>query len=77
MSPYTVMLCNFTRVLVKKQLESQKRQLGKTAVVGFHCVYGQKDNRIRTSWKLVKSRFLKNVYKLSIATRFHISLACL
>ena len=33
MSPYTIVLCEFTRVLVKKQLGSQQRQLGMTAVV--------------------------------------------
>ena len=35
MSPYTIVLRNFTRVLVKKQLESRQRQLGKTAVVNM------------------------------------------
>ena len=29
----TIVLCKFTGVLVKKQLESQQRQLGKTAIV--------------------------------------------
>ena len=33
MSPYTIVSCKFTRVFVKKQLESRQRQLGKTAVV--------------------------------------------
>ena len=33
MSPYTIVLRKFTRVLVKKQLKSQQRQLGKTAIV--------------------------------------------
>ena len=33
MSPYVIMLRKFTCVLVKKQLESRQRQLGKTAVV--------------------------------------------
>ena len=33
MSPYTIVLRKFTRVLVKKQLESRQRRLGKTAVV--------------------------------------------
>ena len=33
MSPYTIVLRKLTRVLVKKQLGSQQRQLGKTAVV--------------------------------------------
>ena len=33
MSPYTIVLCKFTRVLVKKQLRSRQRQLGKTAVM--------------------------------------------
>ena len=33
MSPYTIVLRKFTRVLVKKQLESWQRQLGKAAVI--------------------------------------------
>ena len=33
MSPYTIVLRKFTRVLVKKQLGSRQRQLGKTAVI--------------------------------------------
>ena len=41
MSPYTIVLRKFTRVLVKKQLESRQRQLEKTAVVkvGAYIVY--------------------------------------
>ena len=33
MSSYTIVSHKFTRVLVKKQLETRQRQLGKTAVV--------------------------------------------
>ena len=33
MSQYTIVLRKLTRVLVKKQLESRQKQLGKTAVV--------------------------------------------
>ena len=33
MFPYTIVLCKLTRVLVKKQLGSRQRQLGKTAVI--------------------------------------------
>ena len=33
MSPFTIVLCKSTRVLVKRQLESWQRQLNKTAVV--------------------------------------------
>ena len=33
MSPYTIVLRQFARVLVKKQLGSRQRQLGKTAVI--------------------------------------------
>ena len=33
MSPYTIVLRKFARVLVKKQLGSRQRQLGKTAVI--------------------------------------------
>ena len=32
-APYTIMLRKFTRVLVKKQLGSRQRRLGKTAVI--------------------------------------------
>ena len=50
---FNVFLCysEFAHFLVKKQLESQRRQLGKTAVIkagAYICVYGQKDNRIPT-----------------------------
>ena len=47
MSLHTIVLRKFTRVLVKKQLGSQQRQLGKTVGKdsgyksgGLHCVYG-------------------------------------
>ena len=33
MSPYTIVSCKFTRVLVKKQLGIPQRQLGKTVIV--------------------------------------------
>ena len=33
MFPYTIVLRKFTRILVKKQLGSRQRQLGKTAVI--------------------------------------------
>ena len=33
MSPYTIVLCKFTGVLVKKQLESRQRRLGNTPIV--------------------------------------------
>ena len=56
MSPYTIVSRKFTRVLVKKQLGSQQRQLGKTAVVkaGAYVVsmdrktsvYGLEDGKI-------------------------------
>ena len=57
LSPYTIVSRKFKHVLVKKQLGSQKRQLGKTAVVkaGAYIVsmdrktnvYGLKAGKIR------------------------------
>ena len=38
MSPYTIVLRKFTRVLVKKQLESWQRQLGKAVVIKAYIV---------------------------------------
>ena len=65
---------NFSRKRnAKRQLESQQRQLGKTVVVK---VGGY---RKTTVYRLEAGEivFLKNAYKLSIATRSHILLACL
>ena len=76
MSPYTIVSRKFTHVLVKKQLESQQRQLGKIAVVKAetYIVY-----RKTTVYGLEagKTAFFENTYKLSIAMRSRISWACL
>ena len=78
MSPYTIVSRKFTCVLVKKQLESQQRQLGKTAVVKVEAYIVSMDRKT-TVYRLEvgKIAFFENVYKLSIATRSHISRACL
>ena len=67
-----------THVLVKKQLESRQRQLGKTAVVKAGA-YIVSIDRKTTVYGLgaCESHFLKNAYQLSIATRSHILLTCL
>ena len=69
MSPHTIVSRKFTRVLVKKQLGSRQRQLGKTAVVkaGAYVVsmdrktsvYGLEDGKIA---------IFKNAYKLASCT---------
>ena len=51
MSPYTIVLCKFTRVLVKKQLESQQRQLGITVVMNTGA-YIVSMNRKTTVYRL-------------------------
>ena len=78
MSPYTIVLRKFTRVLVKKQLGSRQRQLGKTAVVNAGAYILSMDRKT-TVYRLEDSKiaFFENAYKLSIATRSRISLACL
>ena len=51
MSPYTIVLRKFTRVLVKKQLGIRQDSWGKTAVIKAEAYIRQKDNRIQTgSW---------------------------
>ena len=70
-----------TRILVKKQLESRQRQLGKTVgkdsgwETGAYIVSRQKDNHIQTGswWNCI---FL-TCTMMSIATRSCISLTCL
>ena len=78
MSPYTIVSRKFTRVLVKKQLGSRKRQLGKTAVVKAGA-YIVSMNRKTTVYELEvgKIAFFENAYKLSKATCSRISRACL
>ena len=65
MSPYTIVLRKFTRVLVKKQLGSRQRQLGKTVVIkaGAYIVsmdrkttvYGVEAGKIAFFEKLVQA----------------------
>ena len=78
MSPYTIVLRRFTRVLVKKQLESRQRQLGKTAVVKAEAYIVSMDRKTTVyGLEAGKIAFFENVYKLSIATRSRISRTCL
>ena len=76
MSLYTIVLCKFTCVLVKKQLWSWQRQLGKTVVVNMG-VYIVSMDRKTTIYELQADKivFFENAYKLSIVTRSRISLA--
>ena len=76
MSPYTILLRKFTRVLVKKQLGSRLR---KTVVIkaGAYIVSMDRKTAIYGLEAGKITFFFKNVYKLSIATRSRISLACL
>ena len=68
----------FTRVLVKRQLESRRRQLGNTAVVKAEAYIVSMDRKT-TVYELEagKTAFFENAYKLSIATRSRISRGCL
>ena len=75
MSPYTIVSCKFTRVLVKKQFESRQKQLGKTAVVKAEAYIVSMDRK--TTIYGLEAGKIKNVYKLSITTRSRISWACL
>ena len=78
MFPYTIVSHKFTRVLVKKQLESWQRQLGKTAVVKAEAYIVSMDKKTTVYGpKAGKTAFFENVYKLSIATCSCISRACL
>ena len=79
MSPYIIVLHKFTRVLVKKQLGSRQKRLGKTVVVKAGAYIVTMDRKT-TIYELEAGKmvfFLKNTYKVSIATRSRISLACL
>ena len=68
----------FTRVFVKKQLESRQRQLGKTAVVKAESYIVSMDRKTTVyTLEAGKTAFFENAYKLSIATRSRISQACL
>ena len=66
-----------TRVLVKK-LESWQRQMGKTTVIKAGA-YIMSIDRKTTVYRLeaCESRFLKNMYQMSIATCSRILLTCL
>ena len=78
MSPYTIVSRKFTHVLVKKQLESRQRQLGKTVAVKAEAYIVSMDRKATVhGLEVGKITFFKNVYKLSIATRSRISQACL
>ena len=78
MSPYTIVSRKFTCVLVKKQLESRQRQLGKTAVVKAEAYIAFMDKKTTVYGpKAGKIAFFENAYKLSIATCSRISRACL
>ena len=57
MSPYTIVLRKSTPVLVKRQLESQQRQLERTPMVKARAYIVSVDKK--TTWKLVKLPFLK------------------
>ena len=78
MSLYTIMLRKFTHVVIKKQLESRQRQLGKTAAVKAGA-YIVSIDRKTTVYGLEACELcvLKNMYQLSIATSSRISLTCL
>ena len=60
MSPYTIVLRKFTRVLVIKQLESRQRQLGKTVVVNAGAYIVSMDRKtIAYRLKAGKIRFFE------------------
>ena len=68
-----------TRVLVKRQLESRQRQLGKIAVVKVGA-YIVSIDRKTTVYRLEAGEiafFLETRIVMSITTRSHISLTCL
>ena len=68
----TIMLCKLTRV-VKKQLGSRQRRLGKTAVVKAGAYIVSIDRKTTVyGLEAYESRFLKNTCQLSIATRSRI-----
>ena len=78
MSPYAIVSRKFTCVFVKKQLESRQRQLGKTTVVKAEAYIVSMDRKTTVyGLEAGKIVFFENAYKLSIATRFCISRACL
>ena len=78
MSPYTIVSRKFTRVLVKKQLESQQRQLGKTSVVKAEAYIVNMDRKTTVyGLEAGKTAFFESTYKLSIATCSRISRGCL
>ena len=78
MSPYTIVSRKLTGVLVKKQLGSRQRQLGKTVVVNAEAYIVSMDRKTTVyGLEASKTAFFENAYKLSIATRSRISRACL
>ena len=73
MAPYTIVsrTCKFTHV-VKKQLESRQKKLGKTAAVKAEAYIVSMDRKT-TLYELEAG---KSAYKLSIATRSRVSRDC-
>ena len=78
MSLYTIVSHKFTRVLVKKQLGSRQRQLGKTAVVKAGA-YNVSMDRKTTVYKLEagKITFFEKRVQAGHSNAFRISWACL
>ena len=61
---------------VKKQLGSWQRRLGKTVVIKAGTYIVSRDRKTTVyGLEASKSHFLKNAYKLSIATRSRVSLS--
>ena len=78
MQSATFVLREFTSVFMKKQLRSRQRQLGKTAAIkagASLCLWTEIQPYGLEAGKI--AFFLKNAYKLSIATCSCISLTCL
>ena len=78
MSLYTIVSRKFTHVLIKKQLESRQRQLGKTAVVKAGA-YNVSMDRKRTVYKLEagKITFFEKRVQAGRSNAFRISRAYL
>ena len=75
---YIIILYKFIHVLNKKQLGSRQRELGKTAVIKAGAYIVSMDRKTTVyGLEAGKIMVLKNVYKLSTATRSRLSLACL
>ena len=66
MSLYTIVSCKLTHALVRKQLGSRKRQLGKTAVVKVRAYIVSMDRKT-TVYRLETGEVTFSAYKLAIA----------